>query len=157
MFTHECRSQYIDNATINKLINQNGLPYLDKNGRPIGEKPLEADPIKIIFYSFYLNKTQSKAIIKARVIDPSSSSLGDTFGLRSYIFLATPVGNKLTRLRIFKPSYSRRTNDSHEDKFPYRDGDFIIEFRFNQNERLYFNGEMSDFVEYNIGKLLTKK
>ncbi len=56
-----------------------------------------------------------------------------------------------------KPSYRRRTNDSHEDKFPYRNGDFKIEFRFNKNERLYFNGEMSDFVEYNIGKLLTNK
>jgi hypothetical protein len=136
-------------------MKQNDFLYLDKNGRPVDEKPLEASPIKVVFYSFYLDKTQSKATIKGRIIDPSS--LDDTFGLRSYIFLATPVGNKLTRLRIFKPSYSHRTNDSHKDKFPYRNGDFKIEFRFNNNERLYFNGEMSDFVEYDIGKLLTKK
>jgi hypothetical protein len=154
-FTNYCRSQYIDSASVNKLMNKNTLPYLGKNGRPIGEKPLEASPIRIVFYSFYLNKVLSKAIIKGRIIDPSA--INDSVGLSSYIFLATPIGNKLTRLRIFEPSYSRKLNDPHEDKFPYRNGDFKIEFKFNRNERLYFNGELSDFIEYNIGMLLTQK
>ncbi len=153
--TNYCKSQYVDSATLNKLINQNSLPYMGENGRPLSEKPLEASSIKVVFYSFYLSKAQSKAIIKGRIIDPSVKE--DSIGLRNYIFLATPIGNKLTKIRIFKQSYDRKADDSHENKFPYMKGDFLIEFKFNQNERLYFNSEMSDLVEYDIGKLLNQK
>jgi hypothetical protein len=150
-----CRSQYIDSATLNKLMNQNDLPYLDDKGHSIGDKPMEASPIKVVFYSFYLNKSENKAIINGRIIDPSI--IDDSVGIRNYIFLATLVGNKLTKIRTLGPSYGRRSPDFHEDKFPYRDGDFKIEFKFNRNERLFFNGELTFPIEFNIGRLLIQK
>ncbi len=155
LFYEVCKSQYIDSETVNRLENKHSLTYIDDKGRFIGDKPMEASPIKVVFYTFLLNKPEGKATIEGRIIDPSV--IGDSIGVRNYIFLATPIGNKLTKLRIFEPSYSRRLNDPHEDIFPYRNGDFKIEFSFNHNERLYFNGEMTFPVEYNIGKLLVRK
>jgi hypothetical protein len=155
LFTDECSSQIIDTGSLYKLKNHKSLPYVDNKGNFIDEKPLEAASIKIVFYSFILYKSEKKATIKGRVIQFPSN--GDSVGIQNYIFLATPVENKLTKIRTLGPSYDRRLNDSHEDKFPYRNGDFKIEFKFNSNERLYFNGELSEFVEYDIGKLLIKK
>jgi hypothetical protein len=136
-------------------MNQNDLPYIDDKGRSIGDKPLEASPIKVVFYSFYLNKSEEKATIKGRIIDPSI--MDDSIGIRNYIFLATLVGNKLTKIRTLGPSYGRRSHDSNEVKFPYRDGDSKIEFKFNHSERLYFNGEITFPEEYDIGRLLNTK
>ena len=128
------------------------LPYLE-NGRRMDERPMESWDIKVIFYSFYLNKSANKATIEGRIFAPNNE--GDSDGIGNYIFLATPVGNKLTKIRIFKPSYQRKKNDPHEDKFPFRTGDFKLEFKFNDKERLYFNSEFTFPLEFDIGKLLS--
>lgn len=146
-----CKSQELDSTTINGLINKE-IPYVNKNGKPLTELSLEAYPAKIVFYSFVLNKNKKSLKIKGRVFDPSI--IGDTVGTMDYIFLATPKKNKLIKLRDLGLTYERLLNDKHDKVFPYRTGDFRIEFSFKENEILFFNFPLNVPLEYDIGKLL---
>lgn len=150
-FSQLCKSQSLDSTTIDKIKNED-LPYTDEHGVSLNQRFAESYSVKVVFYSFMLDKVTRRAKIKGRVIEPGDMT--DTTGERNYIFLATPKKNKLTRLRSLGTSYARLTSDAHLDKFPFRSGDFDIEFTFNKKERLYFNGEMTFLVEYNIGMLL---
>jgi hypothetical protein len=154
LFSQMGKSQNIDSSSIRKIMNVSHLRYTDKDGRLISEKPIEASYARVIFYKFSLNKDKGLAKIAGIIIDPST--IGDSVGIVNYIFVATPVKNKLTKIRPLGSSYHRSANDPHENKFPYRTGDFSIEFKVNEKERLYFNSELTFPVEYNVGELLKK-
>lgn len=147
-----CKSQNIDSLSISKIKNKEFLRYIDKNGRWISEKPMEAFLPQIAFYSFFLDTARKELRISGVVLDPGTGV--DSIGIVNYIFLATPVKNKLTKIRTLGTSYHRSKNDPHGDAFPFRNGDFALEFAFNEKERLYFNGELTFPIEYEVGTLL---
>ena|SRR2546423_2042565 len=87
--------------------------------------------MSVIVHDIWLNKTENNVIIKGRVIDPMYGA--DTLGVDAVnIFLAQPLKNKLTRIRKLTSSHLRRSKDSHQDKFPFRNGDFIVDVHFPQ-------------------------
>jgi hypothetical protein len=149
-FQSDC--QNIDSSILNKLVKSKSLNYVKKNGDLMSEKKIEASLVRIIFYSFRLNKAKRKISMEGRVIDPSI--IGDSVGVDNDIFLATPIGNRLVNIRSLGSSHLLSSKDSLTNKFPFRIGDFKIEFKFTQNDRLYFDSELSFPIEYDIGKLM---
>ena len=131
-FSQICKSQSLDSTTIDKIKNDD-LPYTDEHGVLLNHRVMETYIVKVVFYSFVLDKAMRRAKIKGRVIQ--QGVLNDTTGERNYIFLATPRKNKLTRIRSLGTSYARLTSDAHLEKFPFRPGDFEIEFTFNKKTK----------------------
>lgn len=147
-----CKSQSIDSLLVNKMKNKEPLRYIGKKGRWISEKPMEAFLPQVVFYSFFLDTVRKELKISGAVLDPGTGV--DSDGIVNYIFLATPSKNKLTKIRTLGESYHRSKGDPHPNIFPFRNGDFALEFRFDEKERLYFNGEITFPIEYNVGALL---
>lgn len=150
-----CYGQIIDTAYFNKLSNTHALPYRDKNRWLLGcGETLECSHMRVIFYQIRFNRSQKSLLIAGRLIDPST--INDTTGVFSFIFLAQAQQDKLKKIRSLPTSYKRPRNDKHDNTFPYREGDFIIKFEFTDRDRLFFNSPNFRAIEFNIGQLLLK-
>jgi hypothetical protein len=150
-----CHSQNIPPARLDEIGTDSSLPYVDKDGHYINDRSLENYGAKVIFYSFTIDRATRTVWMKGRVINPSI--LGDTVGEPNFISLATPKRNRLTNIRSIGQSFPSSSEQSHPDRFPFRMGDFSVNFRFNKRERLYFDGVMTFLIEYNIAELLKSK
>jgi hypothetical protein len=156
LFCYRSYGQNIDTSRLSKLCNDHYLPYIDKKGKLLGcGYAAECSGMKIIFYEVNLDKTKNRIKIRGKIIEPVI--VDDTVGVYSFIFLAQPENNLLHKIRPLTPSYDRLKSDTHEDKFPFQNGDFIIDSEFSSKDRLYFNTPWYRPIEYNIGALISDK
>jgi hypothetical protein len=151
-----CYSQTVDTAPLNKLSISGNLPYTDSSGNLLGcGGKLGCFTKAVIFYNFRIDKKKKEVIAHGRVIDHHIER--DTIGEYNFIFLARIYHDTLQNIRVFEPTYSRTSDDSHEDRFPYRTGDFYLKFTFTEEDNLFFDNPASKPIMYKIGKLLSKK
>jgi hypothetical protein len=144
-------SEIID---FSKIQNQdNFLPYKDKKGNYLGcGYTYECRGMSIVFYEVTLNKHLKILSIKGSVFDPRSDA--DTLRVPVVnIFLAKPSKNRLSRIRPLSATYNEEAQRS-SSTFPHRNGDFELEVKFDENDRLYFTHPLFWPIEYNLGKLL---
>jgi hypothetical protein len=145
-------SQQALSFKIKNLRNTTPLKYEDPNGRILSETSIEAREIDVIFYKVSISQKKHTIKIIGRVIEETKSK--DTVGIYPDFYLGIPQNDRLTNMRRLHNLYHYKSNKNYQNKFPYRVGDFKLEFVLSKDDRLYFDGTLVIPVEYNIGKLL---
>ena len=150
-------AQLIDSSNFEKVRVQQEpfFNYKDERGHPVGcSSNLECSAMNIAFYSIMLDKKNRCIKIRGRIY---TNTIGkDTIGVEgATVFVAQPIKKRLKKApKIFTYSYIRTSEDKKQNIFPYRKGDFEINFSLPPKHRLYFADSRHYLIEYDINKLL---
>ena len=129
--------QKIDTSMMGKIAGRRNLLYRDQNGYLMGcGNSLECSDAQVIFYCVNLDKGKKKIKIQGRIFDPSI--MHDTSGLFSYLFLVQIHNDSPVKIRPLSESIQPSAVANDKRSFPHRAGDFVVEFSFAKNDRLFF-------------------
>ena len=144
----------IDTSYFMGLKNQKDLTYR-RNGELLGcKQSLECRSVTFVFYSIVLDRQSNRLLISGRILDIGLVDSVGAVGVN--IFLAQPENNKLTEFREIGQVAIGDGKRFSKKRFPRRTGDFKISLHFSTGDKLYFEGELYDPVEFDIGQLLKK-
>lgn len=142
------------NLSINKidaLKNGARLIYVNENGDYFGcGIKLECMPFSVKMYSITFDKKSNIFTICGNVFVDGISKDTVTVGGVS-ILIAKPLRDTLTNVRFIGNTIERKGKNI----YPYRRGDFKIEFIAESNDKLYFSHPIFSLIEYDIGKLVS--
>jgi hypothetical protein len=150
----EVYSQQVDTSFFLRLKNKEYLKYRNGDGQLLGcAMSAECQTMRIVFYSIECDRHLKTITMKGRILDSRISDSVGVVGIN--IFLARPRGTKLFKMRgIDNLAHESKSGSSENQVFPKRFGDFLFTATFSEADRLYFEGELFDPVEFDIGKLL---
>jgi len=144
------QAQEISGDKLEALRSMYNVFYVDKNGDQFGcGRNLECFPFKVKIYSMAFDNKSDKLVMYGSVFFDGVSKDTVTVGGVS-ILIANPIRDTLTEVRLVGSTIETKDHIS----YPYRRGDFKVEFVAKENDKLYFSHPIYFLVEYDIGKLI---
>lgn len=137
-------------SKFDSLKNDSRIIYYKEDGSRIGcGDKLGCMPLNVKIYKVTFDKRNNKFYIKGFVFVGSKSK--DTVGVGGVaILIGKPNQNKLTNIQLVGKTKEKKDPTI----YPYRRGDFEVEFTSGEKNRLYFSHAIYSLVEFNIGKLI---
>lgn len=150
LFHFSLQAQGVSNKEFDSLRNPRSVYFVNEKGYHFGcGMNLECMPLKVQMYFVAFDKKSKKIVICGSVYLGDTSKDTVTIGGVS-ILTAQPMQDTLKEVRVV----GRTVERLGETIFPYRRGDFRIEFVPRQNEKLYFSHPIFTLVEYDFDKLI---
>jgi len=144
-----CKAQDLGLLLAKSETTENHLEYWDSIGKYYDRGEYSGVALQVIFSVVQFNASTKKVKVQGITSAGFNRQNHDTLGLCCVqYFLATPVGQKLTKLRLLGVSNDHSLNKGEKE------GAFNFEVEISKDDRLYFSSYSgSGLQEFRIGEV----
>ena len=147
---HKAICQPIDTSLFEKFKSKAPLLYKDGKGNDLGcPYAYECGGMRLVFYGIEIDKSKRIVRLRGRAIDPRDSSGVSPVSILS----GTAAWNVIKKPNLLGSTYIRTPSDKHGNNYPYRNGDFRVEAKIRDQDKLYFAYPLFWLIEYDVKKL----